>query len=216
MRGMLAGQAPQPSRMGLAGMRAPSSSKPLTMPGTPLVKPIKSPLGPNSAPTLVQPIQPKVVRTPMQPAGQLVQPNVTPEIDDVPLPASEVETPIIEESVPESTAELEAAVAQEIDAVQTIVDEPAAADEETAVMRPITTVLTAAGEPETVKTALLTPVPKQLVPKKSRGAPPNISREKAKAETVDEEKASTTTLTPLRRMTPLKINKAEEDKDEDE
>jgi hypothetical protein len=152
----------------------------------------------------------------MQPAGQLVQPNVTPEIDDVPLPASEVETPIIEESVPESTAELEAAVAQEIDAVQTIVDEPAAADEETAVMRPITTVLTAAGEPETVKTALLTPVPKQLVPKKSRGAPPNINREKAKAETVDEEKASTTTLTPLRRMTPLKINKAEEGKDEDE
>tara|TARA_B100000767_G_scaffold93076_1_gene89487 strand:- start:2591 stop:3871 length:1281 start_codon:yes stop_codon:yes gene_type:complete len=150
MRGTMGAQAPQQPRMGLAGMRAPStSSKPMTMPGAPLVKPIKSPLG-ATAPQLAQPVQPKVVRTPLQPANTLVQPNVMPQLEDVPLPAGEAIGAPVTTELPESTAELEAAVAQEIAPVQTEVADPVEqiteassedleqeAEQESAVMRPI-------------------------------------------------------------------------------
>jgi len=198
MRGMLGGQNPQQPRMGLAGMRAPAtSSKPLTAPGAPLVKPIKAPLGGTLAPKLVQPIQPKVVRKPLQPAP-LVQPNVTPEVEDIPLPSSETSDISSTEAIPESTAELEAAVEEEV---------------ETAALRPITAVLSPASTPETVKTSTLKPLPPQLIPKKARGAPPNIARSKS---STSDGKDSSATLTPVRRMTPLKINKAEADSEEEE
>jgi hypothetical protein len=236
MRGMLGGQAPAQPRMGLAGMRAPAtSSKPLAMPGAPLVKPIKAPLGASSAPKLVQPIQPKVVRTPLQPANQLVQPNVTPEVQAIPLPTSETSDASVAE-VPASTVELEQAVAEEIapiesevqpvveaievpteavvEAIESEVEEVAeAAEVESAMLRPITTVLSPASAPEPVKTTTLKPVPPQLVPKKARGAPPNIARGKAPT---TEDKPSTATLTPVRRLTPLKINPAKKVNSEEE
>jgi hypothetical protein len=222
--------------MGLAGMRAPAtSSKPLAMPGAPLVKPIKAPLDASSAPKLVQPIQPKVVRTPLQPANQLVQPNVTPEVQAIPLPTSETSDASVAE-VPASTVELEQAVAEEIapiesevqpvveaievpteavvEANESEVEEVAeAAEVESAMLRPITTVLTPASVPAPLKTTTLKPVPPQLVPKKARGAPPNITRGKAPT---TEGKPSTATLTPVRRLTPLKINPAKKVNSEEE
>jgi hypothetical protein len=205
------------------------------MPGAPLVKPIKAPLGGSSAPKLVQPIQPKVVRTPLQPANQLVQPNVTPEVQAIPLPTSETSDASMAE-VPASTVELEQAVAEEIapiesevqpvveaievpteavvEAIESEVEEVAeAAEVESAMLRPITTVLSPASAPEPVKTTTLKPVPPQLVPKKARGAPPNIARGKAPT---TEDKPSTATLTPVRRLTPLKINPAKKVNSEEE
>ena len=240
MRGMLGGQAPAQPRMGLAGMRAPAtSSKPLAMPGSPLVKPIKAPLGAASAPKLVQPIQPKVVRTPLQPANQLVQPNVTPEVQAIPLPTSETSDASVAE-IPASTAELEQAVEEEmapiesevepvveameapaeagVEAVESEVEDIAveAVEVESAMLRPITTVLSPVSTPEPVKTTTLKPVPPQLVPKKARGAPPTIARGKSPT---PKDKPSTATITPVRRLTPLKINPAKkvssEEEDED-
>jgi hypothetical protein len=218
--------------MGLAGMRAPStSSKPLTMPGAPLVKPIKSPLGGSAAPSLVQPIQPKVVRTPLQPANTLVQPNVTPELEDVPLPASETSDASLATPIPESVVELETAVSEEIapiedqleptiepveapvvEVAETVEETQDLVESESAVMRPITAVLSPAAEAAPVKTTTLTPVGPQLMPKKARGAPPNISRG-APAPAEDE---STAVLTPLRRMTPLKVTKLEKEATDEE
>jgi hypothetical protein len=220
MRGMLGAQAPQQPRMGLAGMRAPStSSKPLTMPGAPLVKPIKSPLG-AGAPQLAQPVQPKVVRTPLQPVNQLVQPKAAPQLEDVPLPAGKSPTATTVSEVPESTVEVEAAVAEEIQPVETMVDDPVEAiveaageevaeamDSESAAMRPITKVMSTVEVQAAVKTTTLKPLPPQIMPKKARGAPPNIAREK--------EEPSKATLTPVKRMTTLNIRKADQD-DEDE
>jgi hypothetical protein len=177
------------------------------------------------APKLVQPIQPKVVRKPLQPAT-LVQPNVTPEIEDIPLPSSETSDPSSTEVIPESTAELEAAVAEEIapigdedqPSIETNIEEDVASEKvdeevEIATLRPITTVLSPASTPETVKTSTLKPLPPQLMPKKARGAPPNIARAKSSSK---DGKDSSATLTPVRRMTPLKINKAEANSEEEE
>ena len=174
---------------------------------------------------MVQPIQPKVVRKPLQPAP-LVQPNVTPEVEDIPLPSSETSDASSTEAIPESTAELEAAVAEEIapigeedqPSIETSIEEDVAsdgADEEVeiATLRPITAVLSPASEPESVKTSTLKPLPPQLIPKKARGAPPNIARSKS---STNVGKDSSATLTPVRRMTPLKINKAEAESEEEE
>jgi hypothetical protein len=216
MRGMLGGQAPQQPRMGLAGMRAPStSSKPLTMPGAPLVKPIKAPLGASAAPSLVQPVQPRVVRKPLQPINALVQPSSSPQLDDVPLPASEAE------AVP-SLEEVEAAVAEEIQPLEESVEAAPAMEEasdseaeDTAVLRPVTTVLSPASTPAVVATTTLKQVLPQLVPKKERGAPPNIKRGKASKAS---EEAETATLTPVRRLTPLNVksDKPDVEKDDDD
>jgi hypothetical protein len=138
--------------------------------------------------------------------------------------------------VPASTVELEQAVAEEIapiesevqpvveaievpteavvEAIESEVEEVAeAAEVESAMLRPITTVLSPASAPEPVKTTTLKPVPPQLVPKKARGAPPNIARGKAPT---TEDKPSTATLTPVRRLTPLKINPAKKVNSEEE
>ena len=69
LRGIMDGQlqAPQP-QMGLSGMRTPmTSSKPLSpLPGSPLAKPVKAPIGGSIATNLPQPVQ-KLVRKPLQP-----------------------------------------------------------------------------------------------------------------------------------------------------
>jgi hypothetical protein len=220
MRGMLGGQAPQQPRMGLAGMRAPAtSSKPLTMPGAPLVKPIKAPLG-AGAPSLVQPVQPKVVRKPLQPVKTLVQPTATPQLDDVPLPPSQTLEVVEEAALAAPTEELEAAVAEEVESIEPAV-EPVAIEEtnvvdqapvETATMRPITAVLSPVDAVKPVATTTLKPVLPQLTPKKARGAPPNISR----GATAEEGKTSTATLTPVRRLTPLNVKSVSKDEDEEE
>ena len=82
-----------------------------------------------------------------------------------------------------------------------------AMDSESAVMRPITKVMSTVEVQAAVKTTTLKPLPPQIMPKKARGAPPNIAREK--------EEPSKATLTPVKRMTTLNIRKADQD-DEDE
>ena len=153
------------------------------MPGAPLVKPIKAPLG-AGAPSLVQPVQPKVVRKPLQPVKTLVQPTATPQLDDVPLPPSQTSEVVEEAPLAAPTEELEAAVAEEVESIEPAV-EPVAIEEtnmvdqaivETATMRPITAVLSPVDAVKPVATTTLKPVLPQLTPKKARGAPPNISR----------------------------------------
>ena len=197
------------------------------MPGAPLVKPIKAPLGASAAPSLVQPVQPRVVRKPLQPINALVQPSSSPQLDDVPLPASEAEAvPSLEEveapvsEVPESVAEVEAAVAEEIQPLEESVEAAPAMEEasdseaeDTAVLRPVTTVLSPASTPAVVATTTLKPVLPQLVPKKERGAPPNIKRGKASKAS---EEAETATLTPVRRLTPLNVKSAKPDVEKDD
>jgi len=56
-------------------------------------------------------------------------------------------------------------------------------------------------------------VPPQLVPKKARGAPPTIARGQSPS---TEDKPSTATLTPVRRLTPLKINPVKKENSEEE
>jgi len=189
------------------------------MPGAPLVKPIKAPLG-TSAPTLVQPVQPKIVRKPLQPVKSLVESTATPQLDDVPLPASQITEVVEEAPVAVPTEELEAAVAEEIESIEPVV-EPAVREEtnvedeapvETAMMRPITAVLSPVGAVKPVATTTLKPVLPQLTPKKPRGAPPNISR----GASAEKAKTPTATLTPVRTLTPLNVKSVSKDEDEEE
>ena len=103
--------------------------------------------------------------------------------------------PIIEETVVESITEE--------------IEEREDGPEMTATMRPITAVLQAHEAPEPVKTTTLTARPPQLIPKKSRGAPPQ-----SKAGEVPQT-VSTTTLKPVRKLTPLKLTKPSSDEEEE-
>ena len=122
------------------------------------------------------------------------------------------------ESVVEPVVEaMEAPVEAGVEAVESEVEDIAEAVEvESAMLRPITAVLSPASTPEPVKTTTLKPVPPQLVPKKVRGAPPTIARGKSPT---TKDKPSTATITPVRRLTPLKINPTKkvssEEEDED-
>jgi hypothetical protein len=179
MRGALGNQqqAPQ-ARMGLSGMRSPmTSSKPLAPSNIPLTKPVKAPLGADSAPSLPQPIQ-KLVRAPLQP---IASPEPETQME-------QVAEPIIE-PIAESVPEME---------VEPVVDEPQEEDMSTT-LRPITAVLQVLETPVAVKTTTLTPQLAQLIPQKERGSPPQ-SKRGSKPQAVE-----TTTLKPVRKLTPLKL-----------
>ena len=179
MRGNLGNQqqAPQ-ARMGLSGMRSPmTSSKPLAPSNIPLTKPVKAPLGADSAPSLPQPVQ-KLVRSPLQP---IASPEPETQMEQVAEP--------ILEPIAESVPEME---------VEPVADEPQEEDM-SATLRPITTVLQALETPVAVKTTTLTPQLAQLIPQKKRGSPPQSKRGN-KPQAVE-----TTTLKPVRKLTPLKL-----------
>tara|TARA_B100000767_G_scaffold93076_1_gene89486 strand:- start:2394 stop:2594 length:201 start_codon:yes stop_codon:yes gene_type:complete len=58
-------------------------------------------------------------------------------------------------------------------------------------------------------------VPPQLTPKKARGAPPSIASPASKSTSSQAEKDSKATLTPVRRMTPLKIHQPDAEDEEE-
>jgi len=154
MRGILgstaAQEAPQP-RIGLAGMRAPTSSaKPLT-PTTPLIRPVKSPIGE------VKPATASILPRPIKKLG-------TPEV----LPATEEVIP--ETSIEEVIEPVAEEVAEQEELVEELTDGEVV--EQTATLRPITKTMIPQQQPKT-KLAKLTPVKHMLEPaKKTRGAPP--------------------------------------------
>jgi hypothetical protein len=179
LRGIMDGQlqAPQP-QMGLGGMRTPmTSSKPLSpIAGSPLAKPVKAPIGGSIASNLPQPVQ-KLVRKPLQPIST---PEPETQMEQVPEPIS----------IPEPVSE-------------PLPEEIASSDEEreemTTTVTPITAVLESLESAEPVNTAVLTPQPPQLIPKKARGAPPQSKPGQVPSST------KSATLKPVQKLTPLKL-----------
>jgi hypothetical protein len=210
-----AAQQHQP-RMGLAGMRSPTTSaKPLS-PALSMARPVKSPLinqqtSAATAAVLPEPIHQKVVRSPMMPVQSQVQP-VT-QIEQTPTIAQPVSTPVdpiqqVEEIVAEEEIIAELDIEEETiteldieDEMAEVISEELVAELEeepkTALLNPITTKLSVA-EPEQQKTASLTPI-RQLQPvTKTRGSPPSSGKGEA---------PSLQTLTPVKKLTPLKIER---------
>ena len=195
LRGIMDGQlqAPQP-QMGLGGMRTPmTSSKPLSpLPGSPLAKPVKAPIGGSIATNLPQPVQ-KLVRKPLQPISS---PEAETQMEQVPEPVT----------VPEPVSEpmLEETVSEEIVPVETD------SEQRTSTLTPITEVLQTLETTEPVKTALITPKPVQLVPKKTRGPPPQSKPGQVPSTN------KTSTLTPVQKMPALKLTSTSSSDDEEE
>jgi hypothetical protein len=186
-------QAPQP-QMGLGGMRTPmTSSKPLSpLPGSSLAKPVKAPIGGSIASNLPQPVQ-KLVRKPLQPTSS---PEAETQMEQVPEPvtvAEPVSEPMLEETVSEE-----------------IVPEETDSEQRTSTLTPITAVLETLEIPEPVKTALITPKPAQLVPKKTRGPPPQSKPGQVPSAN------KTSTLTPVQKMPALKLTSTSSSDDEEE
>ena len=108
MRGALAQAAAQhtPS-MGLAGMRAPRSAAKSLGGSTPLVKPVKAPVGGSVVPEvgLPKPIAPKMVRQPIQPVGAPPQVEDSAPVAESTIAPSAIRRPQITppESVPKQT-----------------------------------------------------------------------------------------------------------------
>ena len=195
LRGIMDGQlqAPQP-QMGLSGMRTPmTSSKPLSpLPGSPLAKPVKAPIGGSIATNLPQPVQ-KLVRKPLQPISS---PEAETQMEQVPEPVT----------VPEPVSEpmLEETVSEEIVPVETD------SEQRTSTLTPITEVLQTLETTEPVKTALIRPKPVQLVPKKTRGPPPQSKPGQVPSTN------KTSTLTPVQKMPALKLTSTSSSDDEEE
>ena len=108
MRGALAQAAAQhtPS-MGLAGMRAPQSAAKSLSGATPMARPVKAPIGGKNVPAvgLPKPVQPKMVRQPIQPISQQEPPVEagivsSPEVK-MPQITPVVSQPEVEEIAPE-------------------------------------------------------------------------------------------------------------------
>jgi hypothetical protein len=197
-----AAQQHQP-RIGLAGMRSPTTSaKPLSS-AIPMARPVKSPLinQSTSAATLPEPVHQKVVRSPIMPIQPQTQPIT--QIEQKPTIVQPVSTPIVpieqveevvveEETIADIDIEDEMAEAISEELVAELEEEP-----KTALLTPIKTKLSVA-EPEQQKVASLTPI-KQLQPvKKMRGSPPSSGKGEA---------PPLKTLTPVKKLTPLKIER---------
>lgn len=205
-----AAQQHQP-RIGLAGMRSPTTSaKPLSA-AIPLAKPVKSPLlgQPTSASTtagLPAPVHQKVVRSPLLP----IQPQVQPisQIEQTPAAIQPISAPIeqVEEIVTEEEISL---INIEDELAEEFTDELAAELEEepkTALLKPIRAKLSAVGASEE-KTATILPqrLRTLLQPvKEMRGSPPKSGKGESPS---DESAKPITTLTPIKTMTPLKIER---------
>ena len=166
MRGILGGGANQEAptaNIGLAGMRAPTSSAKPLIPTSPLIRPVKSPIGevkPATAAILPRPIM------------KLGKPEVVPSTEEL------VPEPIAEESI-------EPAVEEVMTETESIEEEEIIQTQEVGTLRPITKTMIPQQQPR--KTiAKLTPVKHMLEPeKKSRGAPPSKDFGKKKSD-IDE------------------------------
>ena len=148
MRGILGAmpQEPQPS-IGLAGMRAPTSSAKPLIP-TPLIRPVKAPIGE------VKPATASILPRPIKLGTQVV-----PSADEM----------IPEEELAEAVQSVEevSSMGEAIDTDRT--DEQSVGE---TTLRPITKTMIPQQQPSTT-VANLTPVKHMLEPaKKSRGAPP--------------------------------------------
>ena len=147
-----------------------------------------------------EPVHQKVVHSPIIPIQTQVQPIT--QIEQKPTIVKPVSTPIDPiEQVEEIVAEEEEIIAEldiEEEMVEAISEELVAELEEepkTTLLIPIKTKLLVA-EPEQQKTASLTPI-RQLQPvTKTRGSPPSSGNGEA---------PSLQTLTPVKKLTPLKI-----------
>jgi len=154
MRGILGGgvnQEPPAANIGLSGMRAPTSSAKPLIPTSPLIRPVKSPIGeakPATAAILPRPIK------------RLGTPEVTPTEEVVAEPMSnEIAEVMEEQEAPQEVAS------------ETVVE--VAEEREYSTLRPITKTLTPQQQPK-ANVAKLTPVRHMLEPvKKTRGAPPS-------------------------------------------
>lgn len=151
MRGILGGGTTQEAptaNIGLSGMRAPTSSAKPLIPTSPLIRPVKSPIGeakPATATILPRPIK------------KLGTPEVTKTEEITPAPMSSEITDVLEEQVLPQEESGETEVTEEL---------------EYSTLRPITKTLTPQQQPKT-NLAKLTPVKHMLEPvKKTRGAPP--------------------------------------------
>ena len=150
MRGILGSatsqEPPQPT-IGLSGMRAPTSSAKPLIPTSPLIRPVKSPIGE------VKPATASILPRPIKKLG-------TPEIQ-----------PVTEEIVPET--EIVEAITEEISDTEELVQESITDDtSEIGTLRPITKTMIPQQQPKAT-IAKLTPVKHMLEPEqKSRGAPP--------------------------------------------
>jgi len=209
-----AAQQHQP-RMGLAGMRSPTTSaKPLSS-ALSMARPVKSPLinqqtSATTAAALVEPIHQRVVRSPIIPIQPQVQPvtqiEQTPTIVQPALipvePIEQVEEIVAEQEITELDIEDEMAEVILEDLVTELEDGP-----KTALLNPVATKLSVA-KPLQQKAASLTPV-RQLQPvKKTRGSAPSSGKGEA---------PSMETLTPVKKMVPLKTErkKMQPSKEED-
>ena len=150
MRGILGSatsQEPPQSTIGLAGMRAPTSSAKPLIPTSPLIRPVKSPIGE------VKPATASILPRPIKKLG-------TPEVQ-----------PVTEELAPE--AEIVDSTTEEISDTEELVQESTKDDtSELGTLRPISKTMIPQQQPRTT-IAKLTPVKHMLEPEqKSRGAPP--------------------------------------------
>jgi hypothetical protein len=190
MRGALAQAAAQhtPS-MGLSGMRAPQSTAKSLSGATPMARPVKAPIGGQVIPGagLPKPVQPKMVRQPIQPISQPVPPveeeTMASPVVKMPQITPIVSQPKVEEITPEPVvsapkleiagispttevapeeispvSELEEFVEPEIDTIDDLVEEDLESIEELSDLEPETI----EEEPQQV-VARLTPIKKLIV-----------------------------------------------------
>ena len=155
MRGILRGGVAQDTptaNIGLSGMRAPTSSAKPLIPTSPLIRPVKSPIGevkPATATILPRPIK------------KLGTPEVTPTEEVAPKPMSDEISEVIEDQDPIEEESSES--------IMEIVE-----DHKSGTLRPITKTMIPQQQP-TNKVAKLTPVKHMLEPvkkMKTRGSPP--------------------------------------------
>ena len=165
MRGILGGganQEPATANIGLSGMRAPTSSAKPLIPTSPLIRPVKSPIGeakPATATILPRPIK------------KLGTPDVTPNEEVAPEPMSNEINEVLEEQEP----------IQE-DSTESVME--ITKDQEFGTLRPITKTMIPQQQPKT-NVAKLTPVKHMLEPeKKTQGSPPpkNFGKDKSSSD----------------------------------
>ena len=225
LRGIMGQQNQPEARLGLGGMRAPSTSAKPLVSAQPVVQPIRNVRQPLAQPVrnVRQPIgQPPATITPQEDIAMedaqveqdLVQPLVEPVSVEEPTVVEEpisVDEPVVE---PETELAPEDSIPETMPEVESEAEHPSEAPEEVserveeAPLRPIRGVLTPAEDP--TETATLTPVGHMLMPAKKRGAPPSaaVGRPSAALRPVKG------TLTPVTKK-PVKKMVPKDDEDED-
>ena len=229
MRGIMGQQNQPESRLGLGGMRAPSTSAKPLVSAQPIVQPIRNVRQPMAQPVrnVRQPIgQPPAAITPQEDIAMeeaevehdIVQPMVEPSaVEEPPLveepipvaePVSEPETELPAEDItPDLVPEVESDIEQSSEVSEEVT---ALAEEllEETILRPIGGVLTPVQD--RAETAVITPVGHMLMPAKKRGAPPSTSVGRPTAAL----RPVKGTLTPVTKK-PVKKMVPEDDEEQD-